>query len=408
MEAWESVARTIVIVAGRRWGKSEFGVWWTATKAQAARDRKRQSIGWYIIPTYRVGRPTWRKYKQLLPKGWVSKLNGTERAPDSIEFGNARIEFKTAEHPENLVAEGLDWVWIDEAGIIDEAVWRESIRPALIDHQAPALLTGTPKGKNWFHRMAIRGSDPAYPRIATYGGPTFENPWLNESEYEELVEDMPAHLIQQEIFAEFLEDGGDVFRNVETSRRLALEKFPDAGGYCDHETFVIGVDLARLKDHTVLHGLCYQGHTTGWDRFGPSKKQPTGVPWPLQVERIVSAQKETGAMLVVDASGIGDVVVQDIEKEVGSDRVLAVKTGPNKAQLVDALSIALDKLKVLIPDEPVVVNELKNFGYEITSHGNIRYSAPDEMHDDCVIALALAAYGLLNAPPPVRLWTASA
>ena len=407
MEAWDSKARNIVIVAGRRWGKSEFGVWWTGTKAREARTRRKPpSIGWYVIPTYKVCRPTWRKYQQLLPSGWITKVNGTERAPDSIEIGMSRIEFKTAEKPENLVAEGLDWVWIDEAGIIDEAVWKESIRPALIDRQAPALLTGTPKGKNWFHRMAMRGNDPAYPRIATFGGSTFENPWLNESEYEQLVEDMPAHLIQQEIFAEFLEDGGDVFRNVETSRRLALELFPDAAGYCNHETFVIGVDLARLKDHTVLHGLCREGHTTGFDRFGPSKEQPTGVPWPLQKERIVAAQKATGATLVVDASGIGDVIVQDLELAVGADRVLAVKTGPNKAQLIDALSIALDQLKVLIPDEQVVVNELKAFGYEITAHGNIRYSAPEDMHDDCVIALALGAYGLLNAPPPVRLWTA--
>jgi hypothetical protein len=77
MEAWESDARTTVIVAGRRWGKSEFGVWWTATKSQAVRDRGRPSIGWYVIPTYKVGRPTWRKYQQLLPKGWITKINGT-------------------------------------------------------------------------------------------------------------------------------------------------------------------------------------------------------------------------------------------------------------------------------------------------------------------------------------------
>jgi hypothetical protein len=110
---------------------------------------------------------------------------------------------------------------------------------------------------------------------------------------------------------------------------------------------------------------------------------------------------------VVDASGIGDVIVDDLKGAVGDDRLLPVKTGPNKAMLVDALSIALDQLKVLIPDEAVVVNELKSFGYEITKHGNIRYSAPDDMHDDCVIALALAAYGVINAPPPIRLWTAS-
>lgn len=396
-DAWRSTARTVCIVAGRRWGKSEFGCWWSATQARKAHSRDRPSVGWYVIPTYKVGRPTWRKYLSLLPNGWVTKINGTERAPDSLEFGNARIEFKTAEKPENLVAEGLDWVWIDEAGIVDEAVWRESIRPALIDYQAPALLTGTPKGKNWFHRISARGSDPEYPKIATFGGPTFENPWLKMEEYEELTQDMPPHLILQEIFGEFLDDSGDVFRNIETAKDAALELYPDTGGYCDHKTFVIGVDLARLVDFTVLYGLCREGHPTGYERF-----QHTA--WPLQKERIVAAQKETDALLVVDSSGIGDVIVQDLEREVGS-RILPVKTGPNKASLIDALSIALDQLRILLPDEPVIINELKLFGYEMTSHGNIRYSAPEGLHDDCVIALALAAYGLLNAPPPARLWS---
>lgn len=396
-DAWQSEARTICIVAGRRWGKSEFGCWWSAIKSRAAHSMDRPSVGWYVIPTYKVGRPTWRKYLSLLPKGWITKINGTERAPDSLEFGNARIEFKTAEKPENLVAEGLDWVWIDEAGIVEESVWRESIRPALIDHQAPALLTGTPKGKNWFHRMAARGEDPEYPKIATFGGPTFENPWLPMDEYAELTQDMPPHLIRQEIFGEFLDDSGAVFRNIDTARKAAMELYPDTGGYCDHETFVIGVDLARLVDFTVLYGVCREGHPTGYDRFQQ-------ISWPLQKERIVAAQKETGAMLVVDASGIGDVIVQDLEREVGS-RILPVKTGPNKASLIDALSIALDQLRILLPDEKVIVNELELFGYEMTAHGNIRYSAPEGLHDDCVIALALAAYGLLNAPPPARLWS---
>lgn len=393
--AWQSKARTVCIVAGRRWGKSEYGVWWSATKARKLAELGRNAVGWYVVPTYRVGRPSWRKYLELLPKGWLTKVNGTERAPDSLEFGpRSKIEFKSADIPENLVAEGLDFVWIDEAGIIEESVWRESIRPALIDRQAPALLTGTPKAKNWFHRMYARGIDPEYPNIETFGGPTFENPWLNEDEFQELVQDMPPHLIQQEIFGDFLEDAGDVFRNIDTARNTAIELFPP-DGFCNHDTFCIGVDLARLIDFTVLFGVCREGHPTAFERF--QKKR-----WGEQKAIIKAAAEEHGAILVVDASGIGDVVVQDLQDVY--EKVLPVKTGPNKAQLVDALSIALDQLKILIPDEPVITAELKAFGYELTPHGNIRYKAPDGMHDDCVIAMALAAYGLINAPPSARLW----
>lgn len=400
-DAWMNPARFKILAAGRRWGKTEFGCWTSLERAR--RDRIKgvdPSIGWVIAPTYKVARPIWRKFLRLAPPGWITKINGTERTPDTLELGHARIEFKTADRPENLVAEGLRWVWIDEAGIVDERVWKESIRPALIDYEAPALISGTPKGHNWFHRLWARGNDPEYLNFKSFGGPSFENPFIPEGELEELIRDMIPRLIRQEIFAEFLKDTeGAVFRNIEAAIKKALSLFPDSGGYCNHPTYCIGIDLARLVDFTVLFGVCRQGHPTGFQRF-------KDVHWPLQKARILDAYLECDKpLLVVDASGIGDVVYQDLV--AAGCKVSAVKTGSSKVQLVDALSIALDGLEILVPDEQVIVDELIDFGYEYTAHGNIRYGASEDMHDDCVIAVALAAYGLLNAPPPARLWTMS-
>lgn len=397
---WSSEARFKILAAGRRWGKSELGVWWALQKARADRVSGRDpAVGWYIAPTYKVSRPVWRKFLRLAPKGWITNVNGTERAPDSLELGHARIEFKSAENPENLVAEGLSWVWIDEAGIIHEDVWRESVRPALIDLEAPAFICGTPKGHNWFYRLFERGRDEAYPEFESFGGPSFENPFIPESELVQLMTEMPSRLIKQEIFAEFMQsDEGNVFRNVGRARDEAVKLFPATCGYCNHPTYCIGIDLARLVDFTVLFGVCRRGHPTGFQRF-------KDVHWPLQKARIMKAYAETGALLVVDASGIGDVVTQDLE-EAGC-RVLPVKTGSAKTALIDALSVALDGFDILLPDEPQIISELASFGYSITEHGNIRYGAPDGLHDDCVIAVALAAYGLLNAPPPAKMWSMS-
>jgi len=50
----------------------------------------------------------------------------------------------------------------------------------------------------------------------------------------------------------------------------------------------------------------------------------------------------------------------------------------------------------------VIVSELDVFAYEYTRTG-VRYSAPDGMHDDCVMALALAVYGRTGAPG-VGVW----
>ena len=37
---------------------------------------------------------------------------------------------------------------------------------------------------------------------------------------------------------------------------------------------------------------------------------------------------------------------------------------------------------------------MQRYEYEITTGGNIKYGAPDGRHDDCVVSLALAAWGI--------------
>ena len=55
--------------------------------------------------------------------------------------------------------------------------------------------------------------------------------------------------------------------------------------------------------------------------------------------------------------------------------------------------------KITIPQIPELINELKLYGYKISANGNVQYGAPEGYHDDCVIALALAAWQLKRYPP---------
>jgi hypothetical protein len=55
------------------------------------------------------------------------------------------------------------------------------------------------------------------------------------------------------------------------------------------------------------------------------------------------------------------------------------------------LAVVIQERKVRIPYGPITA-ELESFTYEYTAHG-VRYTAPEGLHDDCVMALALAVYG---------------
>jgi hypothetical protein len=48
---------------------------------------------------------------------------------------------------------------------------------------------------------------------------------------------------------------------------------------------------------------------------------------------------------------------------------------------------------------PKLINELKLYGYKTTPSENVLYGAPEGYHDDCAIALALAAWQLKRSPP---------
>lgn len=373
-----SEARTRVVVAGRRYGKTELGSMWALAGAMDDRLRGISGVTWWVAPTFQLTRPVWRKMVRLAPEGWVTKTHGSEAAPDFLELGPARIEFKTAEHPERLVAEGLRRVVIDECGIIREQVWTESIMPALIDHKAPALLEGTPKGRNWFWRMWCRGKDPDDGEVESFGGSSFANPFIEREEIERLATEMPERLYRQEIMAEFLDDEGAVFRG---HRECAMS-------YSSEPTVAIGVDLARKVDFTVLVGFDADARPTFFDRF-------RDISWPMQKDRIFSHWKRTDAHVVIDASGVGDSPTQDLEK-AGVDIEPFIFTAQSKQNLVESLAIAIEQREIGLPNEPVLMNEFDLYEFTPTKTGRIRYGAPEGYHDDCIMSVGLALHALRN------------
>lgn len=374
--AYASKARTIVVVAGRRWGKSLLAAMWTLRGAFADRCANVPGISWFVSPTHAMNRDRWRELLQVAPRGWITGKRGTEGDPDYLELGPARIEFKSAEHPERLVGVGLRRVVIDECGIVREQVWRESILPTLIDHKAPAMLIGTPKGKNWFFHLANRGHDAEDGDVETITGPSMANPFIDAAELERLAAEMPQRLYRQEILAEFLSDEGAVFRGV----RACI------GPLSSEPTVSIGVDLAKHQDFTVIVGMDAQRRVTFFDRFRE-------ISWPLQKQRIMAAAAR-GGLVLLDSTGVGDPILDDL-LNAGVNVEGYKFTNATKQQLVEGLAIAIEKKEIGLPDEPVLLNELEAFEYEVGRTGVVRYNAPEGAHDDCVIALALAHRGLM-------------
>jgi len=63
------------------------------------------------------------------------------------------------------------------------------------------------------------------------------------------------------------------------------------------------------------------------------------------------------------------------------------------------LAILLEQDKIKIPDDEGLISELESFQYSLNESGKIKVRAPEGLHDDRVMSLALSVWG---ATQPIR------
>lgn len=78
-------------------------------------------------------------------------------------------------------------------------------------------------------------------------------------------------------------------------------------------------------------------------------------------------------------------------------------TNATKANLVESLALAFEQAAIRILPDPILIGELQAYEMQRLPSGLLRYSAPDGMHDDAVMALALAWQGIQDSGP-LLLW----
>ncbi len=361
-----------IVCCGRRWGK-------TLCLAAEIFDRagleRAGDYGW-IAPTYFIAERGVEALREIA--GGMLTIVGRNpiRAELTSTIGKSRILFLSADNPESILGLGFRGIVVDEAARIPQQVWNYTIRPTIAQTMGWATLISTPNGRGWFYDLHTRGKDPTESDYASFHFASNTNPYFPEHEWEEARRTLPEDVFRQEYMAEFLEDSAGVFRNVDACLLPAPATRTD--------DVVIGCDLAKHTDHTVLIAMDRKtGQCLEMERFNQ-------LDWPIQKERIVDFVRKHNGLLVLDATGIGDPVYDDLRRVL--PRIEPVKlTNVNKAQLIQRLIVAIEQRQVAWPTAwSVLTDELKRYEYKLTPNGAITYNAPGGYHDDCVIALALA------------------
>ena len=361
-EFLECSSRFRVLMCGRRWGKS------LISQSESIKSALLNQEVAYITPTY------------LLAKYFFDEI--TSRLPDRVYTSNKQdlvirlmtggyIQFFTGERLDNLRGRKFHKVIIDEGSYIPNLQdgWNNSIRPTLTDYQGTAIFLSTPKGKNFFYSLYLRGLQDENWKSFRFS--TYENPYIPNSEIDDAKNQLPDAVFKQEYLAEPSENADNPF---------GLERISNCiKPLSSLKPVIYGIDLAKSVDYTVIIGLDIEGNVCRFERFQKDWEQTK-----------VAIKSLPYAPINMDSTGIGDPITEDLQNQ-GMDITGVKFTQQSKQQMMIGLSSAIHQQKIGFPDG-VIRNELDIIEYQYSANG-VKYSAPSGFHDDCVMALALAWSG---------------
>jgi len=222
--------------------------------------------------------------------------------------------------------------------------------------------------------------------------------------------------LRQELLGEIIAEGQGVFteeqldRAHKPTRRNVMR--PEA-----NISYIAGIDFGKLHDNSVIT-IVHQNRESGkivvdFQKVILSRyfgKEYDDIKNDL-IE-IIKVFKPT--MIVPDATGVGEPIIEQMEKDLSRSgwwgKIHCNKKNHlgyyfdvrSKPDLIENLQNLFQRGRVELPhrEEPTIDmlrNELLNFSYEMTQSNYIKYGVQIE-HDDTVIALALAVWGLREKP----------
>lgn len=373
-----------VLALGRRFGKTTLGLDVLVDGYEdSATGRRYPGLvdggrwAWFA-PSYKLLTEVWREAVRVL-RPITSRANAAEHRIETV--GSGLLEMWTLDGPDPARGRKYHGAVVDEAAMaarLAEA-WNAAIRPTLADYEGCAWLLSTPKGRGFFFEAWARGQDPLSPDWMSWQMPTSANPFIKAAEVEAMRLSLPQRIFAQEVEAAFLDDAGGVFRRVMEAATATEQTTPLTG-----HAYAMGVDWGRSNDFTVLTVLDLTTSSVACvDRFNQ-------IDYSVQLGRLRALAGRFGVQTIIaETNSMGEPLVESLRR----DRLPVVgfhTSGESKTAIIDALALAFEQGSISILPDPVVLAELQAYEATRLPSGRFRYSAPDGLHDDTVMSLALA------------------
>ncbi|MBC7130738.1 hypothetical protein H5T51_05925, partial [Candidatus Bathyarchaeota archaeon] len=342
-------------------------------------------------------------FRTRLPSGLFYKPQKT-----IVHLKNGSIIQAFPNNPNNLRGYTLHCIYADELNFIpnDEEMW-DAISFTLATTNGKFICSSTPGSTDSLFWRIWRDdafkhfakSHVTYERALKEGGPLTQE-WIEKKRREY---NSDPWRWQREMLAEWAED-----ENVWLPLSLITNCIDHALEYSDFEElenghFYAGLDLGKYRDHSVLSIIKAEDSSkllVHQHRF-PLKTPYASV---IGYVKTICDRWQTIHKVLVDMTGIGDYIVEDMENAGINAEVEGVKfTQETKEKMATYLKQCMIEKQLKIPYDPELIAELNLERFEMGKDGRLRFSHPEGTHDDRFWSLAIATYASRENPPP-KLW----
>ncbi len=304
-----------------------------------------------------------------------------------LMFGNGSVieARSTQNRGEYLLGNDYDYFIFDEVAFEPHAeyVIEQVIQMRLVDREGTLDLVSTPNGKNWFYRR-FRDLENQAQNAYTQQGDSRENTFISREFLDERIKLFSADRVAQNVMGHFVDSGREILagNDVDVALKAAADSSENIGAK-ESPRLISGWDLARKRTATV--GVTVRVNQNGIIRV-VALERIKHMNWNYVFERIRKRQREFPGLLIVDASGLGDVVINELSDLAPIPFIFTEKS---KAALLTNLEITHTK------------REIAYNRWEIKEANGRVWSLEDELRGatwdengrcDALMALALAIW----------------
>jgi hypothetical protein len=366
----------IVLTTGRQWGKTLLGM--NMLLKWAVENPKSKCM--WVSPVYSQSKKVFETLSQAV--GGTSVVSSINRSELTIRLINgASLMFRSGERADSLRGNTLDYLVVDEAAFIKDDVWNTVLKQTTMVQGKKVLFISTPKGKNFLYDLHTRGISEDYPNYISLQGTSYDTPFISEDELIDAKRVLPEDVYKQEILGQFVDDGGEVFKDTPTYCTL-MDWTPRS----ESRKYFAGLDLGRSNDYTVLTIIDDLGKVVFMYR-------DRHKPWDMIVGEVIKHIKRYNAQIQVEVNNIGDVIFEQIKKKHVNTHAF-VTTNSSKQNIIEDLIYGLTERQIELPSPtlfPFLEQEMNTYTFHYSPKTrSIRYEAQQGHHDDTIMSLAIA------------------